>query len=274
MTEKPVETQPAWKTRLYRIIFEADTPAGKLFDVILIILIILSTLSVMAESVQQIRTRYGEAIRVLEWVFTILFTIEYILRLICVRVPKGYALSFFGIVDLMGILPTYLSLFLPGTQYLQTVRLLRVIRVFRVLKLTTYVGEAAVLASALRASGRKIMVFLFIVMILVVVLGSVMYFIEGPQNGFSSIPRGVYWCVVTLTTVGYGDISPHTAIGQAVASLIMILGYGIIAVPTGIVTVELAGIERQRHTRTCPTCTLEGHEANARYCKGCGAPLH
>ncbi|MBI9075952.1 MAG: ion transporter [Desulfatibacillum sp.] len=259
----------------HEIIFEADTPAGKAFDVVLIISIMLSVLVVMADSVHSIQVQFGGALYVLEWVFTVLFTVEYILRLACIGKPVKYAASFFGVVDLLAILPTYLSFFLPGSHYLTVIRVLRLLRVFRVLKLAQYVGEANELMRALASSRRKITVFLFVVATLVVILGSVMYVVEGEANGFVSIPAGIYWAVVTLTTVGYGDISPQTALGQALAALVMILGYAIIAVPTGIVSAELVrGPDRKIiSTQACPQCSRDGHDPDANNCKYCGAPL-
>lgn len=264
------------KTRrtFYKIIFEADTPGGKLFDVILIWSIVLSVIAVMLDSVSAIRKDYGQFLYAVEWFFTVLFTIEYILRLVSSGRPLRYVASFFGIVDLLSIVPTYLSLFVPGSQYFLVIRVLRVLRVFRVLKLAHYLGEVHVLMQALRASRRKITVFLFTVLTLVIIVGSLMYMIEGAENGFTSIPRSIYWAIVTLTTVGYGDISPQTELGQALASIIMIMGYGIIAVPTGIVTVEMSRAEQKRvSTRTCPECLAEGHDRDAAYCKYCGKKL-
>ena len=261
------------RDQLHEIIFESDTPAGKAFDVVLILVILLSVVAVMLESVEPIRLRWGAALKVAEWVFTVLFSIEYVLRLYCVDRPLRYARSFFGMVDLLAVLPTYLSVLLPGAQYLLVIRLLRVLRVFRVLKLATYLNEAAQLMEALRASRRKITVFVFTVLTLVVILGSLMYLIEGPANGFTSIPRSVYWAIVTLTTVGYGDIAPQTTLGQALAAIIMVIGYGIIAVPTGIVTVELSRVERRVSGQACPGCGAEGHDPDARFCKYCGSAL-
>jgi voltage-gated potassium channel len=259
---------------LYEVIFKADTPAGKLFDVVLIAAIATSVLVVMLDSVQIFSNEYTRLFYFTEWMFTLLFTLEYVLRLYCVRQPTQYATSFFGIVDLLAILPTYLSILFPGSQYLLVIRVLRVLRIFRVFKLVQYLSEARLLIRALSASRRKIIVFLFTVLSLVVVFGSLMYLIEGPKNGFSSIPRSIYWAIVTLTTVGYGDISPKTNLGQALSSVIMILGYGIIAVPTGIVTVELT--RAQKHTgteRECPNCHARGHDGDAVYCKYCGRAL-
>jgi voltage-gated potassium channel len=268
------KTERGWREILFEIIFEADTPAGKWFDIILIICISLSVLVVMLDSVSSVRERYGQFLYAIEWFFTILFTIEYILRLLCVRKPIRYAVSFFGIVDLLAILPTYLSLLFFGSRHLAVVRILRVLRIFRVLKMGHHTKEAALLRKALYASRRKILVFLFVVLTLVVIIGSVMYIIEGEKNGFTSIPRSVYWAVVTLTTVGYGDISPSTGPGQFLAAIVMILGYSIIAVPTGIVTVELSQAYTDKSTsQACPSCSAEGHDRDAEYCKFCGTKL-
>lgn len=259
---------------LHEIIFEADTPAGKLFDVLLILSIVVSVVLVMLDSVSSVRHAYGDLLYIGEWVFTILFTIEYGLRLYSVGRPLSYATSFFGVVDLLAILPTYLSIVFPGTQYFLVIRILRVLRVFRVLKLVQYMSEARVLMQAMRASRRKITVFLFVVLTLVVIFGSLMYIIEDPQSGFTSIPQSIYWAIVTLTTVGYGDISPQTGLGQSLAALIMVIGYGIIAVPTGIVTSELTHAARKPvSTQSCPQCSAEGHDPDAEFCKYCGAML-
>ncbi len=266
--------QAPWRIRLYDIIFEADTAAGKLFDVALLVVILLSVLAVMLESVADVRAEQGPALRKLEWGFTILFTIEYGLRLICVPRASRYARSFFGVVDLLAILPTYLSLLIPGAQSLLVIRALRLLRIFRVFKLGRFLGEATLLNEALRSSRHKVTVFIGTVFILVTILGSAMYLIEGEASGFTSIPRGVYWAVVTMTTVGYGDIAPQTIAGQTLAAAIMILGYSIIAVPTGIVTSELLEAARRPvTTRVCPSCMSEGHEYTARHCKDCGEPL-
>lgn len=269
-------TKPAkpWRERLHELIFEADTSAGKAFDIVLMVAIVLSVLAVLLESVKDIRAAYGAELLVIEWFFTLLFTVEYILRLVCVRRPLGYAVSFYGIVDLLAIIPTYLSLFIYGAQSLIVVRALRLLRVFRVLKLAHFVGEAAVLQAAVRASTRKILVFLGTVMTLIIIVGTMMYLIEGETSGFTSIPQSIYWAVVTMTTVGYGDVAPQTVAGKVLASAVMITGYGIIAVPTGIVTVELAGAHARRvTTQACPECSSEGHDADARFCKHCGAKL-
>jgi voltage-gated potassium channel len=262
------------RDRLHEIIFEADTPAGKLFDVLLIGSIIISVSMVMLDSVNSIQSGYGSLLYLGEWFFTILFTIEYLLRLFCVRRPMAYATSFFGVVDLLAVLPTYLSIFFPGTQYLLVIRILRVLRIFRVLKLVQYLGEVRLLSHALRASRRKIIVFLFVVLTLVVIFGSLMYLIENPENGFTSIPQSIYWTIVTLTTVGYGDISPQTGLGQTIAAMIMIIGYGIIAVPTGIVTAELSqAYKKSVSTQACTECSAEGHDSDAKFCKYCGSKL-
>jgi len=259
---------------LFEVIFEADTPAGKLYDVALIVCILLSVIVVMLDSVASIRTNHHSMLLAFEWIFTILFTIEYILRLFCVGKPVRYAISFFGIIDLLAILPTYMSLFIVGTRYLSVIRILRVLRIFRVLKLGHHVKEAAVLKNALYASRRKILVFLFAVLTLVVIIGSLMYVIEKADNGFTSIPKSIYWAIVTLTTVGYGDISPVTELGQFLAAIVMIMGYSIIAIPTGIVTAELtlSGKDKQ-NTQACPNCSAEGHDNDAMYCKFCGTKL-
>jgi voltage-gated potassium channel len=262
-----------WKARVQEVIYESDTPAGKAFDVALIATIMLSILVVMLESVADFRDEHGAALRIAEWVFTGLFTVEYALRLLCVARPARYAGSFFGIVDLLAIAPTYLSVLFPGAQYLIVIRALRILRVFRVLKLAHYVAEVEVLMRAMRSSARKIFIFMYAMLTLVVILGSLMYLIEGPENGFTSIPRGVYWAIVTLTTVGYGDISPHTSAGQALAAVIMIMGYGIIAVPTGIVTVEMSRAGKGVSGQACPSCSAEGHDPDAAHCKFCGVRL-
>lgn len=268
------EDAAAWRVRSYEIIFEHDTPAGKLFDVVLIAAIAVSVLIVMLDSVQSIAAAHRSLFRTLEWGFTLLFTVEYALRMASVERPRAYGLSFYGLVDLFAVLPTYVSLILPGGQYLIVIRVLRVLRVFRVLKLAQYMGEAGVLMRALRASRYKITVFLFTVMTIVVIVGSAMYIIEGASRGFTSIPRGIYWAIVTLTTVGYGDISPQTPLGQAVAAMVMIMGYAIIAVPTGIVTVELAQAARAGMVvRRCSRCAATDHDTDARFCKHCSGEI-
>ncbi|HID38262.1 MAG TPA: ion transporter [Calditrichaeota bacterium] len=263
----------AWRLRLHTIIFEADTRAGKVFDIALIISIVLSVIVVLLDSIASVNIRYGDTLLALEWFFTILFTVEYILRIVAVNSPWRYMISFFGVIDLLAILPTYLSVLFPGSQVLIVIRLLRVLRIFRVLKLVKFLGESAQLMRALRASRRKITVFLFFILTIVSIMGSVMYLVEGAENGFTSIPRSIYWSIVTLTTVGYGDISPQTPLGQTIAAIIMILGYAIIAVPTGIVTTEMGRHFKTVSTQACPNCAAEGHDPDAVHCKYCGAKL-
>jgi voltage-gated potassium channel len=268
------ETLRGWRAKGHEVIFESDTPAGKTFDVVLIGAILVSLVAVMLETVEGFGPGHRLLLRSVEWTLTGLFTIEYALRLLCVIRPARYARSFFGIVDLMAIIPTYLSLLLPGSQYFLVIRILRILRIFRILKLVPYLGEAQLLMQALKASSRKIAVFLYTVLTLVVIFGSLMYVIEGEANGFTSIPRSIYWAIVTLTTVGYGQVAPQTPLGQFLASGIMILGYGIIAVPTGIVTVEMTqAYNRQVSTQSCPECSAEGHDPDAVHCKFCGGKL-
>lgn len=264
------------RDRIRIIIFEADTKAGRRFDVTLIGLILLSVLTVMLDSVPQINAEYGQQLYYAEWFFTLLFTVEYAVRLWCIEHSWRYAKSFYGVVDLLSVLPTYLSLWLPGAQFFLAVRILRVLRVFRVLRMVRYVGEAELIAQALAASRRKITVFVASVLALMVIFGALMYVVEGGTNpAFGSIPHSIYWAVTTMTTVGYGDITPTTPLGQSLASFIMIMGYGIIAVPTGIVTLELnEANRRQANTRTCSDCSAEGHSREASYCWRCGAPLY
>lgn len=267
------ETSP-WRQRLHTIVFEADTPAGRAFDVALIICILASVAVVVMESIPSIGTRWREQLFAAEMGFTLLFTIEYILRLAAVRRPLVYARSFLGIIDLLAIAPTWLALIVPGAQFFLTVRVLRLLRIFRILKLTEYLSEAGVITSALRASRRKISVFLFAVVTLVVLIGALMYMIEGPAHGFSDILTSMYWAIVTLTTVGYGDLSPQTPLGKFLASVVMVLGYAIIAVPTGIVTSELTVARGRGQSRqACPSCGREGHDDDARHCKYCGHAL-
>src|SRR5688500_715789 len=273
----PSAERPSTRRRaqLHEVIFESDTRAGRYFDRALIWLILLSVATVIMESIREVREQYGTLLHALEWVFTLLFTVEYGLRLLSVRRPMRYATSFFGVVDLLAIVPTYLSILVPGSQYLLVIRVLRLLRVFRLLKLSEYVAEGDILRSALRASRRKISVFISAVVLLVVIIGALMYVIEGEANGFTSIPRSIYWAIVTMTTVGYGDLSPRTPLGQIAASIVMIIGYGIIAVPTGIVTGELAHAVRDKKVsgQSCPSCAAEGHDADAICCKYCGAQL-
>jgi voltage-gated potassium channel len=265
--------ESAWRKRLHEIVFESDTRAGKLFDIILLWLIVSSVAVIILESMKSLRDPYGEAFYYLEWMFTILFTAEYVLRLVSVRRPLNYALSFFGLIDLLAIIPGYLSLFMPGTHYLLIIRILRLLRIFRILKLVEYTSEARVITSALAASRRKIIVFLLAVVAIVTVVGSLIYVVEGEENGFTDIPTSIYWAVVTLTTVGYGDLSPKTPLGKTLASIVMILGYAIIAVPTGIVTAELARNTQQASTQVCPECHWQVHDADAVFCKICGSQL-
>ena len=269
------QREPKWKKELYQIIFEADTPAGKLFDIGLLIVIVLSTVVITLESVPQFE-EYAYIFNVLEWIFTILFTIEYILRLLVVKQKRHYVFSFFGIVDLLSILPTYLSLIFSGAQVFIVIRIIRLIRIFRILKLAQFIGAGHTLRSALIASRYKISVFLLIVFTSVIISGTLMYLIEGAENGFTSIPVGLYWAVSTMTTVSYGDITPVTALGRTLASFIMILGYGIIAVPTGIVSAEMLDLKSKEKltTQRCPHCLKEGHDNDAIHCKFCGAKLN
>ena len=268
---RPPAGRAAWRNTLHTVIFGHETRGGKAFDLVLIVTILLSVLAMMLDSVSSIRENYGSQLLLLEWIFTGLFTLEYLVRLVCAPRAAGYARSFFGLVDLASILPTYLSLVLPGTQYLQIIRILRVLRVFRVLKLAEYIGEADVLMVAIRNSRRKLSIFIATVFTIAVFLGAAMYVVEGSTHGFTSIPQSIYWTIVTITTVGYGDIAPQTPLGQSLASVIMLLGYAIVAVPTGIVTVELGRSRAAR--RACPGCSSSDHEQDARYCKLCGSPL-
>lgn len=264
------------REKLYTIIFEADTRAGKFFDIGLIYAILISVLIVIFESISIANTKYGILFTIGEWFFTLLFTIEYLLRIYVVKKKMRYIFSFYGIVDLLSILPTFLSLILPGIQYLLDIRILRLARIFRVFKLSRFITEGQTLRRALFASMHKIIVFFSTLALLVVVIGSLMYVIEGPENGYKNIPTGIYWAIVTLTTVGYGDISPQTAVGQFIASFVMIIGYSIIAVPTGIFTVEFAR-KKQAHqitTQVCPNCLSEGHDKDAIHCKYCGEELN
>lgn len=264
-----------WRLKLYTIIFEADTRAGRAFDLALIAFITASVAVVVLDSVAPVHDRHGAALKGLEWFFTIAFTVEYIARLSCVRHPLRYARSVFGIIDLLAILPAYLAMFVPEMHALIDVRLLRLLRMFRLLRLTAYVGEYGALARALRASRRKIAVFLSFVLLVVTIAGTLMYVIEGPENGYTSIPVSVYWAITTLTTVGFGDITPRTDFGRLVASLMMLMGWGTLAVPTGIVSAELVGQQRVREptTRTCHECLSEGHAPSAKFCRDCGAKL-
>jgi voltage-gated potassium channel len=267
-----------WRLKVYTVIFEADTVAGRRFDVMLILAILISVGVVMADSVQSLSGRYDPWFTGLEWFFTVFFTLEYIARLVCVRRPLRYATSFFGVIDLLAVLPTYLALFVPELYALIDVRVLRLLRVFRVFKLAAYVNEYQALAEALAASRRKILVFLSAVLMLVLIFGTVMYVVEGPGNGFTSIPTSVYWAISTLTTVGFGDIVPKTDFGRLIASFMMLMGWGTLAVPTGIVTAEMAAQRMGRRqalptTRTCQVCLTEGQTETAQFCFNCGAEL-
>lgn len=277
LPEEPQFGKPdgGWRLRFYTVIFEADTNAGRLFDILLIIAILVSVGVVIIDSVSSLSGHHDALIDTLEWIFTLLFTVEYIARLSCVRKPLRYATSFFGIVDLLAVLPSYLTLFLPEAHMLLDVRILRLLRIFRIFKLASYVGEYRALATAIAASRRKIFIFLSIVLMLVLLMGTLMYVVEGPEHGYTSIPVAMYWAVVTMTTVGYGDIAPHTDFGRFIASIMMLLGWGIIAVPTGIVSSEMTArrFKQETTTRTCHECLSEGHDADAHFCKDCGAQL-
>ncbi|MFK4709044.1 voltage-gated potassium channel [Roseateles asaccharophilus] len=276
MTMKLQEGPPeSWRLRLYTIIFEADTRAGRAFDLALVGLIVASVIVVMLDSIASVRARHGTVLTTLEWMFTLLFTAEYIARLSCVRHPLRYARSPYGIIDLIAVLPTYLAFLVPGLQALIDVRVLRLLRLFRILKLGAYVAEFGMLGRALAASRRKILVFMFFVMMVVTIMGTLMYVVEGPDNGFTSIPVSVYWAITTMTTVGFGDITPKTDLGRVIASAMMLLGWGTLAVPTGIVSAEFTAqrMGRAPTTRTCHECLSEGHLPSARFCRNCGARL-
>ncbi|MBC2840756.1 ion transporter [Robiginitalea sp. SC105] len=283
---KKNNSQSTWKSWLHEIIYEADTPEGKWFDLILFAVIVLSVILVMLESVSEFDAKYHGELLVLEWAVTIFFTVEYIARIICIRKPSHYIFSFYGIIDFLSTIPLYLSYIFAGSQVFLAVRALRLLRIFRILKLVQFIGEASQLKTALRASRAKIFVFVYAVLILSVIMGTIMYLIEGDEAGFTSIPRSIYWTIVTLTTVGYGDIAPQTNIGQFIATIIMVLGYGIIAVPTGIVTVEYARQEKDGkdgkteegptihlNTQSCENCSVGGHRDGAQFCFNCGSPL-
>ena len=261
------------KEQIKIIIFGTDTKAGKLFDVVLIISIVLSIIIVMLDSVVEYNQHYGHIFDIAEWTFTIMFTVEYLLRIYSIRRPLSYIFSFFGIIDFLAILPTYLSLFMPGTEVFAIIRVLRVLRIFRVLKLVQFMGEADMLMTAMIASRRKVFIWLFLVMNIVIILGSVMYLVEGGNTGFDSIPRSIYWAVVTLTTVGYGNVVPLTSLGQALASFIMVLGYSIIAVPTGIVTSEITFAAKSIKEQRCVVCGKEGLDERAKFCRNCASKL-
>lgn len=267
---------PQWKTKLHDIIYEADTKEGKWFDIILIITILISIILVMLESVESFDAKYHNFLNISEWIITILFSIEYIARIVTIRKPSSYIFSFYGIIDFLATIPKYVSLIFVGTHALVALRALRLLRVFRILKLARYLGESKSLMTALKASRVKIFVFLFSVLVITIILGTVMYLIEGPENGFTSIPHSMYWAIVTLTTVGYGDLAPHTPFGQFLASIVMILGYGIIAVPTGIVTSEMTkqDVKISTNTQHCPNCNADMHTDNASFCHQCGEKLN
>lgn len=268
-------SQKKLKQTIHEIIFEADTPMGKLFDIVLMIAIILSVVIVLLDSVAPLNEKYGLLFLSIEWVLTILFTFEYILRIYSVKKASKYIFSFYGIIDFLAILPTYLSLFVVGSHFLMIIRILRLMRVFRVLKLARYVNAAKSLRLAFNNSRAKIVVFLELVVALVVIMGSIMYLVEGPENGFTNIPVSIYWAIVTVTTVGYGDIAPHTVFGQTLASLLMIIGYAIIAVPTGLISGEIvmSAKKKSQNTQVCQNCLCDEHDTNAKYCKICGEKL-
>ena len=279
------DSEKNWKDKLHEIIYEADTPAGKLFDIILLIAILASILLVMLESVKSIDAQYHTFINISEWIITILFSIEYIARIISVKKPSKYIFSFYGVIDLLSTLPKYISLIFAGTHALIALRALRLLRIFRILKLARYLGASQNLANAIKASKAKISVFLFAVLIAATIFGTIMYLVEGEENGFTNIPKSVYWCIVTLTTVGFGDIAPVTPLGQFIATFIMILGYGIIAVPTGIVSAEYTKqsndskeSDKQNNvhlnSQCCANCLAENHADGAEFCYKCGHKLH
>ncbi|MFC4722117.1 ion transporter [Geojedonia litorea] len=278
-------TRHNWRSKLHELIYEADTPSGKIFDLVLMFTIIASIILVMLESVKAIDERFHQLLNISEWIITILFSLEYIARIVSVRQPIKYILSFYGIIDFLATIPKYLSLIFAGTHALVALRALRLLRIFRILKLARYLGASNNLVKALKASRAKISVFLFAVIIVAIILGTIMYLVEGEKNGFTNIPKSVYWCIVTLTTVGFGDIAPQTPLGQFIAALVMILGYGIIAVPTGIVSAEYTTQVKQpeqprnpdkihTNTQSCANCLTEGHQDRAEYCHICGYKLH
>lgn len=276
MEEKDFKRFPKLRNKLYEIVFETDTPAGKYFDVVLLWAIVGSILVVTLESVRELDERYEEVFAVIEWIFTILFTIEYALRIFILRKPLKYVFSFLGIIDLLALVPTYLSLFVTGGAYLVVIRAIRLLRIFRILKLSRYLSEAQLLGNALIASKYKLMVFIGTVMSVTLIMGTLMYVIEGAENGFTSIPRSLYWCIVTITTVGYGDIAPQTVIGQTLASILMLMGYAIIAVPTGIVTGEIMKENSKKpiaEKHNCESCGIVIDDPKANYCKNCGNQL-
>ncbi|AGC78711.1 voltage-gated potassium channel [Nonlabens dokdonensis] len=284
--DKHISSQ--WRRKIHEVIYEADTPAGKIFDVTLLIVIIISLILVMLESVPELGRNYKDEFIIAEWVITVFFTIEYVLRIISINKPFKYIFSFFGIIDFISTIPLYLTFFFGGLNALLAVRSLRLLRIFRILKITRYIGEADKLSKAIRSSGPKIAVFLFAVMVVSIIFGTLMYLIEGPEHGFDSIPKSIYWCIVTLTTVGFGDIAPETPFGQFLAAVIMIMGYGIIAVPTGIVSAEYSKSSKEeekevnpqdypdyRHvnTQVCQNCLSRKHQDGALFCHNCGTSL-
>ncbi len=274
---KPTDKK-SWRYKLHEIIYEADTPLGKLFDIVLLILIVVSVIIVMLESVHSIDLKYHQLFYIIEWIITIFFSIEYIARIITVKNPKNYIFSFYGIIDLVSTLPLYLSFIFVGSNYLLTIRALRLLRVFRILKITRYIGEGNKLKKALMESRAKIFIFIFAVLIVAIITGTLMYLIEGEESGFKNIPVSVYWCIVTLTTVGFGDIAPVTPAGQFLATLIMILGYGVIAVPTGIVSAQYARKASDDYvhvnTQSCRNCGAHRHRDDAKFCHRCGESLY
>lgn len=276
MKDEKQKSTPSWKRKIHEVIYEADTPMGKLFDLVLLALILLSIVFVMLESIASFDAKYHEILLVGEWIITIFFSIEYILRIISINKPSKYIFSFYGIIDFLSTIPLYLSLFLVGTQGLVTVRALRLLRIFRILKVTRYVGETNKLVRAILHSWPKISIFLFAVLVVAIIAGTLMYFIEGEESGFSNIPISIYWCIVTLTTVGYGDIAPITPLGQLISACIMIMGYGIIAVPTGIISAEYTRSTNVVHvnTQNCSNCGKGSHQDNAKFCHHCGEDLH
>lgn len=275
-TSRSDSTPPqGWQARLHEIIYESEKPEGKAFDIALLACILISIFVVILDSVDRLHIKYGGLFYTLEWVFTVIFTIEYILRLICIRRPMKYVFSLLGIIDLLAIIPSYLSIVFAGAQSLLVFRALRLLRVFRIFRLAHFVSELRFLSTSVINSLRKISIFILFVLVIVVILGSIIYLVEGPEHGFTSIPQSIYWAIVTITTVGYGDIAPATPLGKVIASFIMLLGYGIIAVPTGIVTTEMALAAKQRvqGNSACPNCGREGHDRDAKFCKYCGSKL-
>jgi voltage-gated potassium channel len=274
---KNQEQKQDWKEKIHEIIYGTHTPTGKLFDIVLLVVIVYSVIVVMLESIPSFDEKFHGFLDISEWIVTILFTIEYILRIICIKTPKRYIFSFFGIIDFLSTIPKYLSFFIMGSQYITAFRALRLLRIFRILKLVRFIGESNNLLRALKASRTKIFIFVFFVLVVSVLLGTIMYLVEGPEHGFNSIPHSVYWTIVTLTTVGYGDISPETGLGQVIATIIMIVGYGIIAVPTGIVSAEYVTHRKRKSKeekeKTCLECSTVILRKDAQYCRVCGFRL-